>query len=75
MRQFINGQSIDNIALRRLLGSAHAAPGVNLMQPWRFIRIVSSETRETLHHLVEEERIKTTQAMGQGEEEFMQFKV
>ena len=38
MRHF-NGGSVAPELLARLLGAAHRAPSVGLMQPWRFIRI------------------------------------
>jgi len=75
MRHFAVGETVETEVLERLLAAAHAAPSVGLMQPWRFIRIVSSETRQALHKLVESERIATAHAMGEREEEFMRLKV
>jgi 5,6-dimethylbenzimidazole synthase len=45
------------------------------MQPWRFIRITSEQTRQQLHDIVEQERILTARALGQREDEFMRLKV
>ncbi|MCE5181822.1 MAG: 5,6-dimethylbenzimidazole synthase [Betaproteobacteria bacterium] len=61
--------------LRRLLGAAHQAPSVGLMQPWRFIRIVRSDLRQCIHALVEEERQRTAAALGARQEEFLRLKV
>jgi len=50
-------------------------PSVGYMQPWRFIRIASTELRTRLHALVEEERKRTADALGERGNEFMQLKV
>ena len=74
MRHFSGGTVADDL-LQRLLSAAHHAPSVGFMQPWRFIRICSRPLRESLHALVEQERILTAQALGEREDEFMQLKV
>lgn len=66
--------------LQRLLEAAHQAPSVGLMQPWRFLRITSSELRQKIHALVDEERVNTAQAIGEYENtarmaEFFRLKV
>lgn len=66
--------------LTKLLQAAHHAPSVGLMQPWRFIRISDTNLRKTIHAQVNEERIKTAQAIGEYETtarmaEFMRLKV
>jgi 5,6-dimethylbenzimidazole synthase len=66
--------------LAKLLQAAHHAPSVGLMQPWRFIRISDVDLRKTIHKQVDEERIKTAQAIGEVETtarmaEFMRLKV
>ena len=37
--------------LLRLLGAAHNAPSVGLMQPWRFIVIRSQRVRASVHDI------------------------
>ena len=74
MRHF-SGGSVAPEVLRRLLEAAHHAPSVGFMQPWRFIRITDAALRAPLHALVEQERIRTAQALGQRQEEFMRLKV
>ena len=74
MRHFSGGRVADDV-LQRLLQAAHHAPSVGFMQPWRFIRIRSRALRESLHALVEQERVLTAQALGEREDEFMQLKV
>ena len=61
--------------LQRLLMAAHYAPSVGYMQPWRFIRITDPQLRGTLCELVEQERQRTAEALGEREDEFMRLKV
>ncbi len=61
--------------LARLLQAAHAAPSVGLMQPWRFIRITDAALRRRIHALVDEERPRTAEALGERSDEFLALKV
>ena len=74
MRHFSGGTVADDL-LQRLLSAAHHAPSVGFMQPWRFIRVRSQPLRESMHALVEQERVLTAQALGEREDEFMALKV
>jgi 5,6-dimethylbenzimidazole synthase len=74
MRHFLP-DPLDEELVRRLLTAAHMAPSVGLMQPWRFIRIRDPGLRASIHALVEEERVKTAQALAEREDEFMRLKV
>jgi len=74
MRHF-SGGSVPDDQLQRLLQAAHHAPSVGLMQPWRFIRVRSQPLRQSLHALVEQERVLTAQALDEREDEFMKLKV
>lgn len=74
MRHF-NGGEVAPELLARLLEAAHQAPSVGLMQPWRFIRVTSRELRQSIHGLVEEERVRTAEALGERSDEFMRLKV
>lgn len=74
MRHFSGGAVADEL-LQRLLQAAHHAPSVGFMQPWRFVRVRSQPLRQSLHALVEQERVLTAQALGQREDEFMKLKV
>ena len=74
MRHFSGGQ-VDSATLKKLLAAAHLAPSVGFMQPWRFIRISKAELRENIYQLVQDERIKTAQALDEREDEFMRLKV
>ncbi|MGY2236999.1 5,6-dimethylbenzimidazole synthase [Pseudomonas gingeri] len=74
MRHFVGG-TVPPQLLARLLEAAHQAPSVGLMQPWRFIRISDRELRGRIGQLVEEERIRTAEALGERSDEFMKLKV
>ncbi len=79
MRHFLPSPVAPEI-LTKILQAAHHAPSVGLMQPWRFIRITDMNTRKSIYQLVDEERIKTAQAIGEHENttrmaEFLRLKV
>ena len=75
MRHFLPGQTVAPALLQRLLQAAHRGPSVGFMQPWRFIRVQSTDLRQAIHALVEEERVRTAHALGEREEDFMKLKV
>lgn len=74
MRHFSGGEVAPEL-LARLLQAAHRAPSVGLMQPWRFVRITSTELRARITALVEAERQCTAEALGERSAEFLQLKV
>jgi 5,6-dimethylbenzimidazole synthase len=74
MRHF-RPDPLDEALLERLLGAAHMAPSVGLMQPWRFVRVRDLQLRASVHALVEAERLETARALGEREDEFMRLKV
>ncbi|UZA68092.1 5,6-dimethylbenzimidazole synthase [Pseudomonas viridiflava] len=74
MRHFVGG-SVAPERLARLLEAAHQAPSVGLMQPWRFIRISDPALRVRMQAQVEEERVRTAEALGERTDEFMKLKV
>ncbi|MCO7504549.1 MULTISPECIES: 5,6-dimethylbenzimidazole synthase [unclassified Pseudomonas] len=74
MRHFSGGE-VGPELLARLLQAAHQAPSVGLMQPWRFIRITRRELRQQIQALVEQERVRTAEALGQRSDDFMRLKV
>ena len=74
MRHFAGGTVAPEV-MWRLLEAAHHAPSVGLMQPWRFIRVRSLPLRQSLHELVEQERLLTARALDEREDEFMKLKV
>ena len=64
MRHFLPTPIAPEI-LQKILQAAHHAPSVGLMQPWRFMRISDKSLRMQIHQLVDDERIKTAQAIGE----------
>ncbi|ABY97180.1 TPA: 5,6-dimethylbenzimidazole synthase [Pseudomonas putida] len=74
MRHFAGGQVAPEL-LARLLAAAHQAPSVGLMQPWRFIRITQRDLRSRIQALVEAERVRTAEALGERADDFMKLKV
>jgi 5,6-dimethylbenzimidazole synthase len=74
MRHF-SGGSVAPELLARLLEAAHQAPSVGLMQPWRFIRISDPVLRARIREQVEQERIRTAEALGERSDDFMKLKV
>src|SRR5690242_5351675 len=75
MRRFVPDAAVPEDVLARLLQAAHAAPSVGLMQPWRFIRITEAGLRARIHALVDEERLRTAEALGPRGDEFLSLKV
>ncbi|BAP41083.1 5,6-dimethylbenzimidazole synthase [Pseudomonas sp. 21LCFQ02] len=74
MRHFSGGTVAPEV-LARLLEAAHHAPSVGLMQPWRFIRITDTALRNRMQEQVEQERVRTAEALGERADEFMKLKV
>ncbi|WP_245908989.1 5,6-dimethylbenzimidazole synthase [Mycobacterium neglectum] len=75
LRRFVADSAIPEEVLVRLLQAAHAAPSVGLMQPWRFIRITEPALRRDIHAVVDEERLRTAEALGPRSDEFLALKV
>lgn len=75
MRRFVPNATVPADTLVRLLQAAHSAPSVGLMQPWRFIRITDTHIRREIHRLVDQERLRTAEALGNRGEEFLALKV
>jgi 5,6-dimethylbenzimidazole synthase len=75
MRKFVPNAEVPEDVLAKLLQAAHAAPSVGLMQPWRFIRITDAGLRTRIHALVDEERLRTAEALGPRGDEFLGLKV
>lgn len=74
MRHFAGGEVAPQL-LAKLLAAAHQAPSVGLMQPWRFLRISDPALRMGIQALVEEERVRTAEALGERSDAFMKLKV
>ena len=75
MRHFTPGAQVEPEVLARLLLAARQAPSVGMMEPTRFIRIVNPVLREQLYQLVQQERLRTAEAMGEQREAFLKLRV
>lgn len=75
MRHFTPGAAVEPDVLMRVLQAAHHAPSVGLMQPWRFVRITDAGLRQRIAQLVEVERQRTCEALGERGAQFLQLKV
>jgi len=74
MRHFSGGK-VKEDTLLKLLKAAHHGPSVGYMQPWRFIRITKPELRQSIHSMVNKERLLTADALGSRSDEFMKLKL
>ena len=74
MRHFLP-DPVDEETLTRLLNAAHLAPSVGLMQPWRFIRVTNKTLRQAIYQLVNEERLRTAEALDDRSHQFLRLKV
>jgi 5,6-dimethylbenzimidazole synthase len=75
MRRFVPNAVVPEDMLARLLQASHAAPSVGLMQPWRFIRVTDAQLRTRIHAIVDEERVRTAEALGPRADDFLALKV
>lgn len=75
MRHFAKSDPVHPDVLARILSAALQAPSVGLMQPWRYIHIENPSLREAIASIVETERIKTAEVMGERRDEFLRLKV
>jgi len=74
IRHFVPGK-VNPDVLAQIIKAAHHAPSVGYMQPWRFIHMTNPSYRQLLIDLVNEERQKTAEALGERGEMFMDMKV
>jgi 5,6-dimethylbenzimidazole synthase len=74
MRHFVN-DPVDEETMRRLIEVAHQAPSVGFIQPWRIIRIKNPELRTAIYQHVDAERIKTSEFLGDRQQEFLKLKL
>lgn len=75
VRSTFCGGEISDDQLWRLLEAAHHAPSVGFMQPWRFLIVRSPVLRDKIRDLVEIERERTSEALGDRGDEFLRLKI
>jgi nicotinate-nucleotide--dimethylbenzimidazole phosphoribosyltransferase len=61
--------------LDRVLGAAHQAPSVGLMQPWRLIVIRSLDTRMAVRRLAQRERLRQAERFDERARQFLDQKI
>ncbi|MBV9818886.1 MAG: nicotinate-nucleotide--dimethylbenzimidazole phosphoribosyltransferase [Solirubrobacterales bacterium] len=66
---------IDDELLTRVLGAAHRAPSVGLMQPWRFIVVRSLSTRIAIRSLAQRERLRQAGRLNERARHFLDQKI
>ncbi len=74
MRHF-NGKPITQKILKNLMKAAQQAPSVGYMQPWRFVRITDTATRDGIYEMVRQEIIETGDAVGSRKNDYMKLKL
>ena len=75
MRHFTTGAQVAEDVRARLQSALLAAPSVGLMQPLRVLRITDPVLRDRLAAAVDQERMRTAQALGPRAAEFLALKV
>jgi len=65
VRSQFTGEPIHDATLQRILKAAHAAPSVGLTQPWDFILVSSSKTKEEFWVHVQQERALFAETMDE----------
>ncbi|MFT4036031.1 MAG: nicotinate-nucleotide--dimethylbenzimidazole phosphoribosyltransferase, partial [Patulibacter sp.] len=61
--------------LERVLGAAHRAPSVGLMQPWRFIVVRSPQVRGEVRRLAQRERLRQADRFDERARPFLDQKI
>lgn len=61
--------------LMKLLGAAHRAPSVGLMQPWRFIVIRSEQTKAAMQAIAARERLVQAPHFDERARQYLDLKV
>lgn len=61
VRSHFISKPIDHVILTRILNAAHHAPSVGFSQPWNFILIKDSNTKNKIKESFEKERIRSSQ--------------
>jgi nicotinate-nucleotide--dimethylbenzimidazole phosphoribosyltransferase len=67
--------AVGDDVLRRVLGAAHQAPSVGLMQPWRLIVIRDARTRSEIRALAQRERLRQAEQFDERARHFLDQKI
>jgi 5,6-dimethylbenzimidazole synthase len=74
MRHFLK-DPVNEATMQRLIKVAHQAPSVGFIQPWRIIRIKNQALRSAIFEHVDAERLKTSEFLGDRQQEFLKLKL
>jgi nicotinate-nucleotide--dimethylbenzimidazole phosphoribosyltransferase len=61
--------------LQRLLGAAHTAPSVGLMQPWRFIVVRLPETKAAMQGIAQKQRLAQAPYLDERARQYLDLKL
>ncbi|MGH3468249.1 MAG: 5,6-dimethylbenzimidazole synthase [Thermocrispum sp.] len=76
VRAEFTGEPVDDAVLDRVLGAAHSAPSVGLSQPWDFVLVRDTATRQAFRDHVHAERdVFATSLDGERRDTFGKIKV
>jgi len=76
VRGEFTGEPVPEATLMRILEAAHAAPSVGLTQPWDFVLVDDTATRETFaKHVHEEREVFAAQLDGDRASTFANIKI
>jgi nicotinate-nucleotide--dimethylbenzimidazole phosphoribosyltransferase len=74
VRRF-RADEVEEEVLIRVLGAAHQAPSVGLMQPWRLIVIRDVQTRTQIRALAQRERLRQAEKFDERARHFLDQKI
>lgn len=74
VRRF-RADGVDDAVLARVLGAAHRAPSVGLMQPWRLVVIRDLTTRSEIRRLAHRERLRQAERFDERARAFLDQKI
>lgn len=76
VRSKFTSQEIDDSVLTRILNAAHHAPSVGFSQPWNFILIKDSKTKQRIKESFDEEKLRSSKLIDDPKRsKYLSFKL
>ena len=76
VRSKFTSQEIDDSVLTRILNAAHHAPSVGFSQPWNFILIKDSKTKQRIKESFDEEKLRSSKLIDEPKRaKYLSFKL
>ena len=76
VRSHFTSRLIEDVVLSRILNAAHHAPSVGFSQPWNFILIKDSQTKEKIKQSFEEEKDRSSKLIEEPKKsKYLSFKL